>query len=246
MSSFRTLSVIALAMVLLAACSDSSEEDVIKISAEGPYAPNISQTNFSRSTVVDNPYFPLKPGTTSIYEGTEDDDKIRVEEFVTDDTRLIMGVPCVVVRVTEWINGELVEDTLDWYAQDNDGNVWYFGEDSRDYEDGELVGTEGSWEAGVDGAKAGLIMKAEPRVGDAYRQEYYKGETEDMGEVIDLNGSATVPYGSFDGLVVITEWTPLEPGVIEHDYYALGVGPVLEVVVKGGSERLELVEKRGG
>ncbi len=111
MSSFRMLSVIALAVVLLAACSDSSEEAVIKISAQGPYAPNISQANFTRSAVIDNPYFPLKPGTTSIYEGVEDSDAIRVEEFVTHDTRLIMSVPCVIVRVAEWVNGELVEDT---------------------------------------------------------------------------------------------------------------------------------------
>ena len=134
--------------------------------------------------------------------------------------------------------------TSDWYAQDNDGNVWYFGEDSREYEDGEEVSTEGSWQAGVDGAQPGIIMKANPRIGDSYRQEYYPGEAEDMGQVIRLNESASVPYGSFGEVLVILEWNPLEPDVIEHDYYAPGVGAILEVVVEGEPERVELVEIR--
>ena len=146
--------------------------------------------------------------------------------------------------VKEWVDGELAEDTFDWYAQDSSGNVWYFGEDSKEYEDGVFVGTEGSWQAGVDGAKPGIIMKANPQIGDSYRQEYYLDEAEDMGKVIKLNESTSVPYGSFDGVLVILEWNPLEPKVIEHDYYAPGVGAILEVVVKGGSERVELVEIR--
>ena len=120
--------------------------------------------------------------------------------------------------------------------------MWYFGEDSTEYEKGKAVSTEGSWEAGVDGAQPGILMKAEPRLWDAYRQEYLPDEAEDMGEVININESTSVRYGPFDALVVIKEWTPLEPDVIEYDYYAQGIGAILEEVVKGGAERIELVK----
>ena len=144
----------------------------------------------------------------------------------------------------ELVDGELAEETFDWYAQDNDGNVWYFGEDSKEYEEGEVVSTEGSWEAGVDGAKPGIIMKANPQIGDSYRQEHYPGEAEDLGEVIRLNESASVPRGSYDGVLVIQEWSPLEPDVIEHVYYAPGIGVILEEVVEGGARRVELAKIR--
>ena len=242
MKNFAILGLLLGLLVIAAlACSEASAAPEIEV--PDAYEPSVDAANFTASTVIDHRYFPLVPGTISIFEGKEDDDTIRIEEHVTSETRRVLGIDTVVVRVQEWINGELAEDTLDWYAQDNEGNVWYFGEDSKDYEKGKLVGTEGSWEAGVDGAKPGIIMKAEPQVGQAYRQEYWKGEAEDMGEVIRVNDSTSVRYGSFEGVVVIKEWAPLEPDVVEHDYYAPGVGPILEVVVKGGSERIELVEK---
>jgi hypothetical protein len=153
-----------------------------------------------------------------------------------------MGVTTSIVRETEWEDGELVEDTFDWFAQDVDGNVWYFGEDSKEYEDGEVVSTAGSWEAGVDGAKPGIIMQADPQIGLAYRQEYYAGEAEDMAEVISLTGNATVPYGSFDNVLITREWTPLEPGIEENKYYAMDVGLIMEETVEGGSGSLELVD----
>lgn len=205
-----------------------------------PYRKEIDPADFVDR--VDNRYFPLTPGTTFVYEGETEDGTVRIEDYVTHETKQILGVTCVVVRNRVIENGDLVEETFDWYAQDKDGNVWYFGEDAKEYEAGVVVSTEGSWEAGVDGAMPGIIMEANPQVGDFYRQEYYKGEAEDMAEVLSLTESASVIYGSFDNLLMTREWTPLEPGVVEHDYYAPGVGLILEVMVEGGSERVELVE----
>ena len=225
-----------LLLLTIAGCGDDEASTPVIVPTS---VPGIVAANFDDS--ASNKYFPLEPGTTRVFEGTEEEDTIRIEETVTHDTKQILGVTCVVVRVKEFINGELAEDTFDWYALDNEGTVWYFGEDSKEYEDGEVVSTEGSWEAGVDGATPGFIMKANPQIGDSYRQEYYPGEAEDLGEVIKLNQSTSVAYGSFDGVLVILEWSPLEPEVLEEDYYAPGVGPILEEVVAGGSERIELV-----
>jgi hypothetical protein len=205
------------------------------------YSPEIDPANFVEQ--IDNPYFPLTPGTTFVYEDEDEEGAtIDVEIYVTDETREVMGVTTTVVRETEWEDGELVEDTYDWFAQDADGNVWYFGEESNEYEDGEVVSTAGSWEAGVDGAQPGIIMQADPQIGDVYRQEYYEGEAEDMAEVIGLDDTATVAYGSFDNVLVTREWTPLEPGIEENKYYAMDVGLLMEEKVEGGSETLELVD----
>ncbi len=215
-------------------------EGVGETEGENGYNPVINPDDFVE--VIDNPYFPLTPGTTFVYEGEDEDETIRDEVFVTNETRTVMGVNTIVVRDRVFEDGELVEETFDWYAQDKNGNVWYFGEDSRDYEDGEVVSTAGSWEAGVDGAQPGIIMKGSPQVGDTYRQEYYAGEAEDMAEVLSLNESVTIAYGSFENCLKTKEWTPLEPGIEENKYYAAGTGPIMEIAVKGGSERLELVE----
>jgi hypothetical protein len=206
-------------------------------SPDDDYNPVIEPANFV--TTIDNPYFPLVPGTTYTYKGETEDGLEEIKVFVTDETKEILGVTCVVVRDTVTVDGELVEDTYDWYAQDKAGNVWYMGEDSKEYEDGEVVSTEGSWEAGVDGAKPGIIWQANPQVGESYRQEYYAGEAEDMAEVVSLNESVTVPNGSYN-TIQTKEWTPLEPGVLEYNYYASGVGAVLEVNPETG-ERVELV-----
>lgn len=219
--------------------SNEGEMGVDEGSAD-EYNPEIDPANFVEG--IDNPYFPLEPGTTFIYEGQEGDTTIDVEIAVTNETREVMGVTTAVVRETEWEDGELVEDTYDWFAQDAEGNVWYFGEDSKEYEGGEVVSTAGSWEAGIDGAKPGIIMQADPQIGDVYRQEYYQGEAEDMAEAISLTGNATVPYGSFDNVLVTREWTPLEPGIAENKYYAMDVGLLMEETVVGGSGTLELVD----
>lgn len=218
----------------------TEEETVVDETSTAEYDPEIDPANFAE--VIDNPYFPLEPGTTFVYEGESDGETIDVEIYVTDQTKEVMGVTTIVVREREWEGGELVEDTLDWFAQDKDGNVWYFGEDSKEYEDGEVVSTAGSWEAGVDGAKPGIIMKGDPQPGDVYRQEYYEGEAEDMAEVLSLEESVTVPYGAFENCLQTKEWTPLEPGIEENKYYASGVGLLLEVAISEGDERLELVE----
>ena len=228
---------IGLSVVLVAGCGVSTGKSGNDKEA---YAPDIDPADFT--TRIDNKNFPLKPGTTFVYEGKTKDATEGDVVAVTSDTKNIMGVECVVVndRVTE--DGKLTEKTYDWYAQDKKGNVWYFGEDSKEYENGKVVSTKGSWQAGVDGAKPGIIMPADPKVGENYRQEYYKGKAEDMAKVLSLDESATVPYGSFDHALMTNEWTPLEPNIAEHKYYAAGVGNILEVAVKGPQERLELVD----
>ena len=233
----------AMALVVVAGCGASSGGS--GGSAQGntqhkAYAPKVIPSDFS--TKIDNKYFPLKSGTTFVYRGKTADATEGDTVNVTADTKNIMGVECVVVddRVTE--GGELVEQTYDWYAQDKEGNVWYFGEDSKEYENGKIKSTGGSWEAGRDGAKPGIIMPANPEIGKTYRQEYYKGEAEDMAEALKLNGSVKVPYGKFDNALVTDEWTPLEKNVAEHKFYAPGVGNVKEIATKGPKETLELID----
>jgi hypothetical protein len=204
------------------------------------YAPHINPSDFT--TKIDNKYFPLKPGTTFVYQGNSGGNPERDVMSVTHSTKQIIGVKCVVVDDRVWAHGKLTEKTFDYYAQDKKGTVWYFGENSKAYKNGK-VSTAGSWEAGKNGAKPGIIMQAHPKVGQSYRQEYYKGSAEDTAKVIDINGSAKVPFGSFDHYSLLTkEWSPLEPGVVEHKYYAAGVGDIKEVTVKGPSETLGLVK----
>src|SRR5918911_539268 len=160
------------------------------------YTPNINPSHFT--TKIDNKYFPLKPGTTFVYQGNSGGKQERDVMSVTHSTKQIMGVKCVVVDDRVWAGGRLTEKTFDYYAQDKKGTVWYFGEDTKEYKNGKMVSTKGSWEAGVDGAKPGIMMQANPKMGESYRQEYYPGEAEDMAKVISLNESVRVPYGSFD------------------------------------------------
>lgn len=227
-----------LVLVLLAAATLGR----LPVTAQGnePYNPVIDPANFVEG--VDHPYFPLVPGTTSVYEGETDEGLEHIEVTVTDDTREVMGITCIVVRDTVWVDGELAEDTYDWFAQDVDGNVWYMGEDTTEYENGEPAGHGGAWEAGVDGALPGIVMQAAPEPGEPYRQEYYPGEAEDMAQVLRIDDSVTVAYGSFEGVVVTQEWNPLEPGVTELKYYVEGIGLVLEEVVEGETGRIELMD----
>ena len=193
---------------------------------------------------IDNPFLPLKPGTTFIYTSGKGGRAERDEVNVTHDTKQLLGVVCTVVRDRSWSNGDLTEDTLDWYAQDRAGNVWCLGEDSKSYKNGVVVSTEGSWQAGVKGARAGVIMEAHPRVGDSYRQELAPRVAEDTADVVSLSKSARVPYGSYDHLLMTKEWSPLEPGTAEYKYYARRIGFILAVSGKGGSQRSELSEIR--
>lgn len=210
---------------------------------DGPYDWTIDPATFVDA--VDNPYFPLTPGTTLVYEGSSDGEHEVVTIEVTDRTKEILGVTCVVVKDTVEAGGELKELTFDWYAQDVDGNVWYFGERTAEYEGGKVATREGSWEAGVDGALPGVIMPAEPTVGLAYTQEHFAGEAEDKGMVVAIGERLEVPFGSFEDVVVTEDWTPLDPKVREHKSYAPGIGVVFEEIVRGGDGVLRLVEVHG-
>jgi hypothetical protein len=183
----------------------------------------------------------MAPGSKWVYR----DGAQRVEVTVTERTKQILGIRATVVHDVVTADGRLVEDTYDWYAQDRWGNVWYLGEDTKEHENGKVVSTEGSWQAGVDGAEAGVVMPAEPEVGQAYRQEYYAGEAEDRGEILTVDDTAQVPFGSFDGVLKTKDTTPLEPKGLEHKYYAKGIGPVLAVSMSDGS-REELLRFEAG
>ena len=194
------------------------------------------------STRIDNPYFPVRPGSRWVYRETDTDGTVqRVVVRVTRRTRVIAGITARVVRDTVTERGELVEDTFDWYAQDRAGNVWYLGEDTKEYEDGRVVTTGGSWEAGVGGAQPGVIMPARPRVGLRYRQEHLAGEAEDRATVLALREQAQVPAGHFRRVLLTRDVNPLEPRVLEYKLYARGVGLVLALHVSGGGGREELL-----
>ena len=190
---------------------------------------------------IDNPYWPMTPGSRWVYRETDADGTVqRVVVTVTDRTKTIEGIRATVVRDTVSEDGDVVEDTFDWFAQDKWGNVWYLGEATKEY-DGAEVSTAGSWEAGVDGALAGVVVPADPKPGLAYRQEYYAGEAEDEAVVLSVDEQAEVPQGSYEGVLMTKDLNPLEPDLLEHKFYAKGVGPVLAITVSGGASREELV-----
>ena len=190
------------------------------------------------TTRIDNRYWPMVPGTRWIYrEGGQLD-----ATTVTRKTkRIANGVTARVVRDTVTRGGEIVEDTFDFYAQDRRGTIWYLGEDTAEFEHGRLTTREGSFEAGVDGARPGIIMPAHPKPGMRYRQEYYKGHAEDRGEVLSTDEMAQTPYGRFKRAVLTKDTTPLEPNVLEYKLYAPGIGPVLTLDVSGAAGREELI-----
>lgn len=203
------------------------------------YDPLIDPKNFV--TKIDNPFFPLVPGTTFVYQGKSDGDVITDNFAVTSNTRVIDGVTCVEVHDSVFTNDVLTEDTLDWFAQDKDGNVWYFGENTAELEDGLIATIAGTFMSGVNNDKPGIIMKARPAIGDFYRQEFSLANAEDYGETIGLNASVMVPYGTFDHCLKSEETTPLEPDALEDKFYAAGVGNVLTVDFVSG-ERDELIQ----
>jgi hypothetical protein len=224
-----------------AACSgDDSDSEQSRELPRGSQTVELDPAEFT--TEIDNPYWPMKPGSRWVFRERDADGSVtRVEVTVTSLKKLVDGIEAVVVHDVVTQDGEVFEDTFDWYAQDAEGNVWYLGEDTKEFENGKVTSTEGSWEAGVDGAQAGVVVPAEPRVGMTYRQEYYKGEAEDSAEVLSLDAETVVPAGSFDGLLQTKDYTPLEPGLVEHKYYERGLGPVLAVAVSGGGSREELL-----
>ena len=187
---------------------------------------------------IDNPYWPMAPGSRWVYSETDvDGTEQSVEVTVTNSTKRILGINATVVHDVVTERGRLKEDTLDWYAQDECGNIWYLGEDTKEYEKGKVVSTEGSWEAGVDGAQPGIIVPARPVDRLAYRQEYYAGHAEDAAEVLSVEEQAEVPYGHFESALLTKDFTTLDPKILEYKLYAKGVGPVLVLGVSGGAGR---------
>jgi len=182
-----------------------------------------------------------------VYRGVKDGEQGRDVVTVTSRTKLINGVRCTVVDDRLYVGGHLAERTADWYAQDKRGNVWYFGEATAELdESGRVTSREGSWRSGVDGARAGILMPAQPKVGRSFRQEFYKDHAEDHSQVLTLSASIRVPYTASEHALLTKEWTPLEPDVIDHKVYVRGVGMVKEETVKGGDERFVLVSVRRG
>jgi hypothetical protein len=195
---------------------------------------------------INHAYWPMPVGATWTYSEVDiDGTEVRVVVEVLAETRDILGIAATVVRDQVTEDGELIEDTFDWYAQDAQGNLWYLGEDTKEYEGGEVVSIAGSWEAGMDGAQPGIILPAAPAVGQAYRQEYYAGEAEDNGEILSVSERVAVKAGEYEDVVMSKDTTPLEPDVVEYKWYAPGVGVVLAIGVSPEFSREELIEVDG-
>ncbi|HKY76597.1 MAG TPA: hypothetical protein VJS45_10670 [Acidimicrobiia bacterium] len=203
------------------------------------YAPRIDAAGFNAD--ITNPYLPLRPGSQWIYEGRSEDGFERKVVEVTDETRTVMGVTCVVVKDTVTLDGQLYEETFDWFAEDRAGAVWNFGEATRKRTDDGSFTPAGSWEAGVNGAQPGIVMPADPAPGGPYRQEYFPGEAEDMARILSVDRALRVPFGSYTQVVVTRDWSPLDPGVAEHKHYAPGVGLLREEAVEGDAYRVDLI-----
>jgi hypothetical protein len=199
----------------------------------------IDPSNFVRH--VTNPFYPLKPGTVLVYKGVRDGQTQVDRVTVTHRTRVIQGVRTTAVRDVATHKGRVLEATTDWYAQDKQGNVWYFGEATKSFGSTGTVSTEGSWLAGRQRAVPGIIMEADPRVADGYRQEFYKGHAEDQAWILHRGGSVRVPYGLIHPALLTMEWTPLEPNVVDKKWYGRGIGIVKEQSVAGGQETADLV-----
>jgi hypothetical protein len=237
-----------LALACMAALGCASQDST---QPTEPAAPEVAAASLARFdpgqfvSFVNNPFFPLPRGTRFVYAGREDGQDERDVMDVTRNRRTVDGVDVVEVLDRVYKSGSLAERTLDWYAQDRDGNVWYLGEASEDIKDGKVVGTEGSWESGIDGATPGIIMPARPPIGQVLRQEFAAGVAEDKARYLNLDVDVSVPYGDFEDCLKTEEFTPLEPGVREFKFYCRGVGTVKVRDKTGGTAHLALVAIRG-
>jgi hypothetical protein len=229
-----------IAVLALAGCSgDSKSPSGSSSLPQGTKPSKLDPAKFT--TEIDNPYWPMRPGSHWVYSEAEDGETNRVDVRVTDQTKTLGGVAARVVHDRVTRKGQLVEATDDWYAQDSDGNVWYLGEHTKQYENGKLKTTEGSWAYGADGAEAGVVVPAAPKQGLRYREEYYAGHAEDAAEVLSVGSQVQVPYGRFRDAILTRNFSSLEPTVEEMKLYARDVGPVMELLVSGGSGRTELL-----
>ena len=221
---------------VLAACSQTTTQT--KEATAVPYAVTLDPNDFV--SVVENPYLPRIPGTKYIYESRTDEGVELIEIEILAETKEILGIAATVMRDNVYLNDEVIEDTFDWFAQDQDGNVWYLGEDVSNYEDGKLADKQGSWEAGLDGAQPGIVMFGDPaaHIGETVRQEYYKGEAEDMTQLLSIGESVSIPLGSFDNVLNMLDTMPLEPNLREEKYYAQGIGVVKAVNLDTGEEEI--------
>ena len=224
MNAAMRIAIVLAAALVLAAPAGSA------VPAPSQFAPRVT-----------NPWFPLKPGTISVYKGVEDGQAARDIVSVLIPRKRIQGVACTAVDDRLYLGGRLAEQTTDWYAQDVRGNVWYFGEATGEFANGRVTSTEGSWQAGRDGGQAGLFMPAHPKLGQTARQEYLKGEAEDRFRVADLAGKVTTPFTGARKALVTEEWTPLEPGVLDRKLYVRSIGLAAERSIKGGHDHLALV-----
>jgi len=254
------LLVLAATLTCAACASDASRPSatnqpnppVVDSPVAGPSAPdqlptgadpvNLNPSDFSAD--ITNPYWPMKPGARWIYRGVEEGESPQDIVIVATATtkQLANGITARVVRDTARSEGQIVEDTVDWYAQDSAGNVWYMGEQTAEFENGKIVSRAGSWEAGKDGALPGIMIPAQPEVGQKYRQEYKKGEAEDNGEVLATSNMVGVKAGRYKGSLVTMDTSTIEPDVVEFKFYAPNVGPLLALDVSGGAAREELVK----
>ena len=199
----------------------------------------------SFSAHVDNQWYPLLPGMRWVYTGIKDGKRTRDIVLVTHRTRTIRGAPCIAVSDRLYMHGRLEERTTDWYTQDQNGDVWYFGEATAELApNGHVKNRQGSWMAGRHGAQPGIFMPAQPKLGTSYRQEYLRGQAADHFKIIGIfHTVAGTRVGTPNGLLT-KEWTPLEPGIVDHKMYVRGIGEVLEQSEQGPNERGELVGVR--
>jgi hypothetical protein len=238
----RSLAV-AISVLALAACGGGGSKSSNSTSSsglpQGTKPVKLDPAEFT--TNIDNPYWPMRPGSHWVYREVENGETQRVDVRVLDKTKVLAGITARVVHDQVTREGQVVENTYDWYAQDSHGNLWYLGEDTAEYENGKLKTKEGSWSAGVDGAEPGVVIPANPKQGMRYREEYYAGHAEDGAEVLSTRSQVQVPFGRFQNAMLTRNFSTIEPTVEEMKLYAKGVGPVMELLVSGGSGRTELL-----
>jgi hypothetical protein len=239
--------IMLLLLPLISGCDKSPEEQLANSVEEQLATAKIEIPQFPSDpgdfvVGISNPYLGFTPGKIFHYIDETDEGIETIDVEVTNDAKVILGVNMTVLHDQVFLDGTLIEDTFDWIAEDSDGNVWYFGEDSKEYENGVLVSTEGSWEAGVDGALPGIYMLAEPHNGMQYQQEFAVGVAEDMAKIVGLNKTVNIELGTFTGCLNVKEWNPLnQQGSHENKFYKPGLGLVLEVHPSGGMHTVELV-----